>query len=101
MNFIQEYSLLIAVATPVLVIVAIQVWLFMKGERGTLLLPSLRPFPSVDISNVAIAREPVAVAAENGRGEEMIVAAARLVEVERRAEIARIAEAEHFAEEAA
>ena len=47
MTFFQEYALLIAVSLPVLVIVAIQVWLFIAGERGTLLLPSSRPFDSI------------------------------------------------------
>jgi hypothetical protein len=41
MEFFREYALLVAVATPVLVIVAMQVYLFIAGERGTLLLPSL------------------------------------------------------------
>ena len=57
MNFIQEYALLIAVATPVAVIVAIQVWLVLSGERGTLLLPSQKRFPSVEIAEAAKARE--------------------------------------------
>ncbi|HUL55387.1 MAG TPA: hypothetical protein VLT60_00220 [Usitatibacter sp.] len=49
MEFFREYALLIAVAAPVAVIVAIQVFLFALGERGTLLLPSLAPFESVPI----------------------------------------------------
>ncbi len=40
MEFFNEYGLLVAVATPVLVIVVLQVYLFVAGERGTLLLPS-------------------------------------------------------------
>ena len=62
MSFFQEYALLIGVATPVAVIVGIQVWLFMKGERGTLLLPSSPPFASIDNATAALARLPVAVA---------------------------------------
>jgi len=95
MNFIQEYSLLIAVATPVLVIVAIQVWLFMKGERGTLLLPSLRPFPSVAIEKVVEVHVPIAVptvvrdSVEEGLAKVGRVAAAeRRVAGERRAAFA-------------
>ncbi len=49
MEFFREYALLVAVATPVLVIAALQAYLFVAGERGTLLLPSLMPFPSVAI----------------------------------------------------
>jgi hypothetical protein len=45
--FFQDYGLLIAVATPVAVVVAMQALLFISGERGTLLLPSLRPFESI------------------------------------------------------
>jgi len=40
MSFIEEYGLLIAVSLPVVVIVALQVCLFICGERGTLLLPA-------------------------------------------------------------
>jgi len=47
MNLFTEYGLLIAVATPVTVVVALQVYLFVAGERGTLLLPSLRPYESI------------------------------------------------------
>ena len=39
MNFIHEYALLAAVLAPVAVIVAMNVWLALAGERGTLLLP--------------------------------------------------------------
>jgi len=47
MEFINEFGLLIAVATPVGVIALINVLLAMGGERGTLLLPSLRSYPAV------------------------------------------------------
>lgn len=48
--FFQEYGLLIAVATPVVVIVAMQAVLFIAGERDTLLFPSMRSFESIAIS---------------------------------------------------
>jgi hypothetical protein len=48
MNAIQEYGLLIAAATPVLVILGLQVFLFVCGERDTLLLPALGRFPRMD-----------------------------------------------------
>lgn len=49
MDFFAEYGLLVAVAAPVAVVVALQVYLFLAGERGTLLLPSLRPYESIAI----------------------------------------------------
>ena len=57
-TFFQEYGLLVAVAVPVAVIVAMQVLLFIAGERGTLLLPSLRPFESIALAEED--RQPVA-----------------------------------------
>ena len=47
MNLIHEYSLLVAVALPVVVILGIQAYLFVSGERGTLLLPGFASFPKV------------------------------------------------------
>jgi hypothetical protein len=101
MKFIQEYSLLIAVATPVMVIVGIQIWLFVTGERGTLLLPSLRPYPSVDISEVAKAIEsPEVLPVELAKTEERLAKADRLVPAERRVEAERRAAAKgHIAVE--
>ena len=40
MNFFNEYALLVAVAVPVLAIVGLNVFLWMGGERGTLLMPT-------------------------------------------------------------
>ena len=48
--FFREYGLLVAVAVPVLVIVGMQALLFISGERGTLLLPSVRPFESIALA---------------------------------------------------
>jgi hypothetical protein len=45
--FLQEYALLIAVALPPTIVVAINVYLALRGERGTLLLPTQRPFDDV------------------------------------------------------
>jgi len=41
MAFFQEYALLVAVAAPVAVIVAMNVVAKLAGERGTLLLPAV------------------------------------------------------------
>ena len=40
MNFFNEYALLVAVAVPVLAIVGMNVFLWLGGERGTLILPT-------------------------------------------------------------
>jgi hypothetical protein len=63
---LHEYGLLIAVSLPVLVIAAMQVLLFIGGERATLLLPSLKHFESMP----AI-QEPGAVA--EGKDDEAVI----------------------------
>ncbi|HXN16433.1 MAG TPA: hypothetical protein VN878_08640 [Usitatibacter sp.] len=50
MNFVHEYALLVAVALPVLIILGMQVFLFRGGERGTLLLPGFKAFPTVGLA---------------------------------------------------
>jgi hypothetical protein len=40
LNFIQEFALLFAVATPLAVLFSMNVFLMLEGERGTLMLPS-------------------------------------------------------------
>ena len=71
MEFLHEYSLLIAVALPVAVVVVINLLLALTGESGTLLLPSLRGYPpGVDLSRMeanpeAIAPEIAEVRAES------------------------------------
>jgi hypothetical protein len=101
MKFIQDYSLLIAVASPVAVILGIQIWLFMAGERGTLLLPSLRPFPSGEISNVAKMLElPEVPPVGLETSAERLAKADRLVPVERRVAMERRVADERAAETA-
>jgi hypothetical protein len=53
MKFFREYGLLVAVLTPVLVIAGMQVYLFVAGERGTLLFPSLEAYKSIAIEAAA------------------------------------------------
>jgi hypothetical protein len=62
MGYFNEYALLIAAAVPVLVIVGMQVFLFVKGERGTLLLPGISRYPSIVIAEDPA--EPVLAAVE-------------------------------------
>jgi len=40
MNFFNEFALLFAVATPLLVLFSMNVFLMLEGERGTLLMPT-------------------------------------------------------------
>ena len=53
-------GLLVAVATPVVVVVVINVLLAMGGESGTLLLPSLRGYPTVVDPQILAIAEPEA-----------------------------------------
>ena len=61
MDLFNEYALLIAVATPVVAIVGIQAYLFLNGERDTLLLPGVGDYPAVafDKTNATIVNIPV------------------------------------------
>ena len=59
MNFFNEYGLLVAVSLPIVAIVGIQLFLYVSGERGTLLVPGLGGFPSIDLAKVeAVAMKP-------------------------------------------
>jgi hypothetical protein len=46
MDFIHAYALLVAVSTPVSILVGMNGWLYMEGERGTLLLPAMGGGPT-------------------------------------------------------
>ena len=43
----HEVALLLVVAIPVVVLVALNIYLFFGGERGTLLLPDLNAYPTI------------------------------------------------------
>ena len=77
MSFFQEYSLLIAVAIPVVVLLAMNVALWISGERDTLMMPGFMSFPSSPIepaaTDVSPATEGVATAAA-ANDEERIAA---------------------------
>ena len=84
MNFINEYSLLFAVALPVVVIVGIQASLFIAGERGTGLLPGFGQYSSIELGKAVevAARKPmvseaptVATAVESSNDEAERIAA--------------------------
>ena len=57
MNFVNEYALLFAVALPVVAIVGIQVYLFVCGERDTLLVPGVSRYPSIEYGKPAAATQ--------------------------------------------
>ena len=61
MGFFDEYGLLVAIATPVAVIGLVNVLLALGGETGTLLLPTLKGFPSVLQAAPAPIAEPMPV----------------------------------------
>ncbi len=60
MEFLNEYSLAFAVALPVGIIAGLNVILAITGESGTLLLPSLRGYPAIEIPRVEATPEIVA-----------------------------------------
>jgi hypothetical protein len=46
MDFANAYGLLVAVSTPVSVLTGMNLWLYLRGERGTLLLPGFGAWPA-------------------------------------------------------
>ncbi len=60
MSLFEEYALLVAVCVPVLAVAGLDLFLALKGERGTGLLPTPMRFPAV---GSAPAVEPACVAA--------------------------------------
>jgi len=66
MEFFNDYALLFAVSLPVVAIVGMQVFLFVSGERGTLLVPSFKAYPSIDAGKVdAVSTTSTILAAES------------------------------------
>lgn len=71
MNVIQEVAML----APVVVIAAINLCLYLAGERGTLLLPDQTAFPQVAIASLPIVQGFLASEPEPEFEEEMRLAA--------------------------
>ena len=71
MNIIQVVALL----APVAVIAAINVSLYLGGERGTLLLPVGADYPAVSLESLPIVQGYLATPAEPEFEEEMRLAA--------------------------
>lgn len=62
MSLIHEYMLLIAVATPLFALSGMNVFLYMAGERNTLLLPVMRAYPTMDAAPAEAAAPELAAA---------------------------------------
>ncbi|HEX4331751.1 MAG TPA: hypothetical protein VH040_06415 [Usitatibacter sp.] len=64
MNAVQVVAPYAAVAAPILVVVAVNAWLWLAGERGTLLLPALGGWPAIGLEEAHALHEaqPLATA---------------------------------------
>jgi hypothetical protein len=69
MNIFDEYALLVAVAIPLLLIAALNMFLVLTGERGTLLLPLL-PEP-LAIPELPAGEEPAPVDVQPAKAAEV------------------------------
>ena len=83
MNFFNEYALLVAVAVPVLAIAGLNVFLWIGGERGTLILPTtqnrLSAWDAAEAAMKTVTDEtpaPTGVAAEAPANDEELLRAA-------------------------
>jgi hypothetical protein len=56
MNALQAVVPIAAAAAPVLVLAAMNAWLWLAGERGTLLLPALGGWPAVALDEAPAVR---------------------------------------------
>ena len=64
MNYVHEYAQIAAVAIPCLAIVAMNVYLWLGGERGTLVMPSFEALPSLVRPEQLRAPAPIMTAAQ-------------------------------------
>ncbi len=71
MNVIQEVAML----APVMVIAAINLSLYLAGERGTLLLPDRADYPALALESLPIVQGYLQSAPEPQFQEEMRMAA--------------------------
>jgi hypothetical protein len=67
--------LVVALLAPVAVIAAINVSLYLTGERGTLLLPARSAYPLTGLDMMPVAKAPASAPAEVEFVEEMRLAA--------------------------
>ena len=57
LNLVNEFALLFAVATPLVVLFAMNLFLMLEGERGTLMLPTTDWTPSHAPRETPVPRE--------------------------------------------
>jgi len=57
LNLVNEFALLFAVATPLVVLFAMNLFLMLEGERGTLMLPTTDWTPSLAPRETTVPRE--------------------------------------------
>ena len=69
MNF-HEIALLFAVAVPVLTVAGYNLVLAFLGEDGTLLLPSLRPYPAL---TAVVCRTPAGTGEASGEAANEVL----------------------------
>ena len=74
MNAIAEFVPLAALLTPAIVLAGMNAWLALTGEEGTLLLPTHRPYPVVELPPVPTA--PVLEVADRREAAEVLRKAA-------------------------
>ena len=70
MNALHAYALLVAVSVPVSTLLAMNVWLYLAGERDTLMLPGLRSWPAVEMAPKAEESAPAPASAASAANEE-------------------------------
>jgi hypothetical protein len=73
--YVHEFALLIAVTTPLAVLVCKQAGLWAAGERDTLLLPVMRAYPRVEIVDTMAAEIAVSAPVHARNDEDFRLAA--------------------------
>ena len=73
--YVHEFALLIAVSTPIAVLVCKHAGLWAAGERDTLLFPVVREYPRVEMVDTMATQYEVVAAAKPRNDEEFRLAA--------------------------
>ncbi|HUQ27690.1 MAG TPA: hypothetical protein VM051_03810 [Usitatibacter sp.] len=73
--YVHEFALLVAVTTPLAVLVCKHAGLWAAGERDTLLLPVMRAYPRVEIVDTMAAEMVVSAPARARNDEDFRLAA--------------------------
>ncbi len=73
--YAHEFALLIAITTPIAVVVSNQVGLWAAGERDTLLIPVVREYPRAEVVDTLAAEFQVFAPAKARNDEHFRLAA--------------------------